>query len=426
MTQYQKLRNSSLDTTDLGFLTDTADLPVLGTNETGEIRFLSYENRIFATKNDCSFPVADRFEDFLGLILACGHTDLLCKIPQYTRLRFQRELSRQMRGMKQQMLCNAIQNCFHPTHIADPYGYVQSMAKIPHSKSRQNTTAVQIGSRHWQAQNLQLLDEDVTVEVCIRIPGAQVTAYYDRWETIAADGDAAREKAVTDPFSLQTQIRATASGNPIGVQITEQQHWDPLADNSDAAKETLQRLNLDGEDGWIMLKLLLSTGKRKKKPIRSLVLELVSETVTIPGPQINAPQDDDVYSMTHPVTGKAIHLTVHTSTDEALDPNFLTNPPCYYKRLCYSIDPAMSKESFCIFDPTPNDRLRTPVGCADPHPDPELENAPTAELTEADLTLPAHIRIAYSARHYQPRKNIIWHTAFHCKRYPDGVLPIIR
>ena len=259
MTQYQKLRNSSLDTTDLGFLTDTADLPVLGTNETGEIRFLTYENRIFATKNNCIFPVADRFEDFLGLILACGHTDLLCKIPQYTRLRFQRELSRQMRGMKQQMLCNAIQNCFHPTHIADPYGYVQSMAKIPHSKSRQNTTAVQIGSRHWQAQNLQLLDEDATVEVCIRIPGAQVTAYYDRWETIAADGDAARKKAVTDPFSLQTQIRATASGNPIGVQITEQQHWDPLADNSDAAKETLQRLNLDGEDGWIMLKLLLST-----------------------------------------------------------------------------------------------------------------------------------------------------------------------
>ena len=42
MIQYQKLRNSSLDTTDLGFLTDTADLPVLGTNETGEIRYLTY------------------------------------------------------------------------------------------------------------------------------------------------------------------------------------------------------------------------------------------------------------------------------------------------------------------------------------------------------------------------------------------------
>lgn len=426
MIQYQKLRNSSLDTTDLGFLTNTATAPVLGTDETGKIWFLTHENRIFVTQNSHSIPVAENFEDFLGLILACGHTGLLCKIPQYTRLRFQRELSRQALSRKQQMICNALKNCFQPPLIADPYGYVHTILKTPHTKSRQSTTAVQIGSRHWQAQNLQILDEDATVDVCVRIPGAHIAAYYDRWEDITVDGEMAQEKAVTDPFALQTQLRATAGGNAIGVRIMEEHHWDPLADNPDAAKEALHRLQLDGEDGWIMLKLLIQTGKRKKKPIRSLVLELVSDTVTIPGPQIPTPREDDVIPMTHPVTGKGIRMTVHASADEALDPNFLTNPPCYYTRLCYSINPAMKKDAFQVFDPTPNDRLQTPVGCIGPHPDPALENAPTADLAESDNTLPAHIRTAFSARHYRPRKNIIWHTAFHCKRYPDGVLPIIR
>jgi hypothetical protein len=85
----------------------------------------------------------------------------------------------------------------------------------------------------------------------------------------------------------------------------------------------------------------------------------------------------------------------------------------------------MSHDAFQLFDPTPNDRLQTPVGCADPHPDPDLENAPTALLVEPDESLPSHIRTALSARHYRPQ-NTTWHTSFRCKRYPDGVLPIVR
>ena len=426
MTQYQKLRDSSLDTADLGFLIDNITSSVLGTDNTGKIRFLTHENRIFAAWENHSIPVAENFSDFLGLILACGHTDLLCKIPGWTRLRFQRELSRASRSRKQQMICNALKNCFHPSQISDPYSYVRNLQNKSESKPQQPTTAVQIGNRHWQARNLQILEQDATVDVCIRIPGAQMVAFYDRWEGICPDDEQQQEKAATDPLALQTILRATAGGNSIGIEILEQLHWDPLADNPAAAQEALERLQLDGEDGWIMLHLLLQTGKRKKKPIRSLVLELVSETVTIPGPHIIAPNENDLISMTHPVTGKTLQLTVHTSTAEALDPNFLTNPPCHYIRLCYSVDPPISQDIFGVFDPTANDRLQVPVGCTDPYPDPELENAPTSSLAEPDDTLPSHIRTTFSARHYHPQKAITWHTAFNCKRYPDGVLPIIR
>lgn len=425
MTQYQKLCNSSLDTTDLGLLIGNTISPVLGTDATGKFRFIRHENRIFAASEGGSYPIAENFNDFLGLLLSCGHTKILCTIPHWTRLRFNRERSRQQPSRKQQMICNALRNCFQPPLIADPYGYIQNLQNRPAIKIKQPTTTVQLGDRQWQARNLQLLEQDATVDICIRIPGSQVVSFYDRWEGTIPDDEQQQEKASTDPFALQTQFRAIAGGNRIGVQVMEQLHWDPLTDNSGAAQEALQRLQLDGEDGWIMLRLLLQTGKRKKKPIRSLSLELVSETVTIPGPLFTA-QDERSISITHPVSGKKLHLAIHSSTDEALDPNFLTNPPCYYTRLCYSVDPPMSQDAFDVFDPTPNDRLQAPVGCADPHPDPELENTPTATLAEVDEALPYHIRTAFSARHYRPQKVITWHTAFCCKRYPDGVLPIVR
>jgi hypothetical protein len=42
MTQYQKLRDSSLDTADLGFLIDNTTSSVLGTDNTGNTRFLTH------------------------------------------------------------------------------------------------------------------------------------------------------------------------------------------------------------------------------------------------------------------------------------------------------------------------------------------------------------------------------------------------
>jgi hypothetical protein len=427
MTQYQQLRESSLDTTDLGFLIDNAISPVLGTDITGSIRFLAHENHIFAAQSSHSYLLAENFEDFLGLILACGNAELLCRIPCWTRLRFQRELSRYQPSHKQQMICNALKNCFQPPVINDPYGYVQRLQQAPeHQAQQQTTTTVQLGIRQWQAKNLRILDQDATLDVCIRIPGEQVVSFYDRWEGIIPDAEQLQEKAATDPFALQTRVRATIGCTAIGTEILEQLHWDPLCDNSAAAQEALHRLQLNREDGWIMLQLSLQTGKRKKKPIRSLSLELICEEVTIPGPKIRTPLNDDLISMIHPVTGNTLSLTVHSATAEALDPNFLTNPPCYYTRLCYCMDPPMSQEAFRVFDPVPNDPLQAPPGCAEPYPDSELENAPTAALAEPDDTLPSHIRSAFSARHYRPRNAVEWHTAFCCKRYPDGVLPIIR
>ncbi len=426
MTQYQKLCASSLDTADLGFLTDSAASAVLGTDDTRKIRFLNQNNRIIAASEDGSYPIADNFNDFLGLLLSCGRTEILCKIPYWTRLRFNRERNRQHHSRKQQMICNALNNCFHPPVIADPYGYVQNLQNKPAIKTQPPTTTVQLGERQWQARNFRILDQDATVDICIRIPGTQIASFYDRWEDICPDKEQQQAKSATDPFALQTRLRATVGGTAIGTEILHQLHWDPLGENSEDAQDALQKLQLDSEDGWVILHLLLQTGKRKKKPIRSLSLELVSETVTIPGPHFTVQDEGTVLSMTHPVSGKEMHLTIHSSADEALDPNFLTNPPCHYTRLCYSVDPPMSQDAFWIFDPIPNDRLLAPVGCADPHPDPDLENAPTAMLAEVNESLPTHIRTAFSSRHYHLQKGITWHTAFCCKRYPDGVLPIVR
>ena len=425
MTQYQTLCRSSLDTADLGFLTDNAIYPVLGTDIAGNTRYLLREDRIYAEWEGKSFPIAHNFSDFLGLLLACGHTSLIRHALDWPKIRFQRELNRLYSGHKQKMICNALVNCFHPPVITDPYGYIHSLQINQETPKNRQTSSVNQGIRQWHGQNLQILDQTATVDLCVRIPGTQILSHYDRWEGIGADAVQLQQKAATDPFSLQTQLQASIGGTPVGSEILNLLFWDPLADNTADAEAFLRGHQLDPEDGWIMLEVSLDTGKRKKN-IRSLSMALISEKVMIPGPSIVDPQANSSFSLTHPVKETPLLLSIDSLDAEALDPNFLTNPPCHYMRLCYHTDPPMGTDTFQIFDPTPNDRLQPPVGCTDPIDDPELENAPTASMVETADSQPSHIRTAFSARHYHPQKAVKWHTVFCCKRYPDAVLPIVR
>jgi hypothetical protein len=180
------------------------------------------------------------------------------------------------------------------------------------------------------------------------------------------------------------------------------------------------------EQGWLFLRLQVPYKRKKKNRIRSLSLNLEPKAVIIPGPRLTTPTQQEAFSIQHPVTGENYILTVDSCTAEGLDPNFLTNPPCFYTRLCYHLTPALAEDTFWMSDHVPNDPLLPPVGVTAPCPDPELENAPTAELAEIDENLPSHIRTVFSSRHYRQTPQVQWQTWFRCTLASPAVLPIIR
>ena len=419
MTLYEKLCASSLDITDLGFIPCQRD-GVLGTTPDGKIAFTS-DHEILANGK----PIAKDFADFLGL-LCCADSDLLAKAPRWTRLRFQREVDRRNISWKQQMVRNALKNCFHPPAIHDPYGYIRSLQRIPTASHASLGASVQFGKSLWHAKEVEIRNDSLEIQVYVEIPGQVVLDFYDPWEGITPDEEQTLRMEAEDPFALHLDITAMINGTEFAPEIVENIRWDPLADNSPDAEDVLHRFGLDMEQGWLFLRLQLPYTRKKKNRIRSLSLYLEPKTVTIPGPRLLTPMAQDSVPILHPVTGKNHNFSVYSYEIEGLDPNFLTNPPCFYTRLCYDLTPALGEDVFRIFDSVPNDRLIPPIGTVAPVSDPDLENVPTAKLAELDENLPAHIRTVFSSRHYKETHRVEWLTQFRCTLASPAVLPIIR
>lgn len=419
MTLYEKLCTSSLDISVLGFV-PCQDHSVLGTTPDGKVIFTE-ESLVCAN----GVAVAKNFADFLGL-LCCADAPLLAQAPNWTCLRFQRELMQQGISRKQQMVRTAVKNSFHPTSIADPYGYIRSLHSIPNPQKSQLDTAVPFGKTIWHAKAAEIHADHAEVWVCVEIPGQDILAYYDCWEGVIPDAEQALLKNAQDPFALHCEVTAIINGVESKSSITEVARWDPLADNDATAAHLLHQFGLDMEQGWVFLQLGVPYQSKKKKRLRSLSLQLDPTTITVPGPRLTTPVFPGEVKIHHPVTRKPYTLTIHSCTQEGLDPNFLTNPPCFYTRMCYYLTPALGEDVFQIFDSVPNDRLLPPPGASVPYPDPELEDAPTAKLAEIDETLPTHIRTAFSARHYKERTKVQWLTRFRYTPAAAAVLSVIR
>ena len=140
-------------------------------------------------------------------------------------------------------------------------------------------------------------------------------------------------------------------------------------------------------------------------------LRLEAEPVAEPGQRFEAPAAGESMEIRHPGTGKTHSLTVIAQAREALDPNFLSNHPCCYTRLTFTLSPNIDKEFFQVVDCDPGD------------PNPETPEGPTA-LFMTDRA-PAGIHIALSSLRYTPASTITWRTVFRHKDRADIVLPLL-
>lgn len=142
---YQKFRNSSLDTSAVGLnagpeYSRSGATPenarVIAWADHAGIHFCLKEgsDAIYvvcpeAPKKNAVQKIAANFQEFMGLILACNHASLLWQAHTMSRKAFEDQLKALKPTMKQRSVLRAISNIYHPTVIADPYGYMKNFRK---------------------------------------------------------------------------------------------------------------------------------------------------------------------------------------------------------------------------------------------------------------------------------------------------------
>lgn len=438
MTLYEKFSVSSLDTAGIGLETETfrwdSRLSPLGAIPIGYSTKSSlgfcfvdgFGETVFAVDPAAAgwkwcYPIARSFPEFLGLVIACGGTDLIQAARVQSRQRFEECLFSQVRTPKQTSILRALKNNFYPREIADPYaclldarsGFDFSVLSFPESlalpeksipmpvpcaftgsfstpdgagkpcKATRIQKEILWGDQVWQAAAVYPCKEGILLDLCHQ-----------------ADPQDLSLRSVTPALSLGGKSLSPDSRSGI--------FWDARLDNSPEALAILEHSGCDREKSWYFLRTAFRWQGKTRPSLRHLCLTMRAYPDSLPGVSFEAPGIGKSISLRHPVTGADYVLTVTNYVSQSLE--LLTELPCQYVQMCFTLSPDLSEAGFRIRDCQESGLVLPKTG-------------------EKETSLPGspvnNPHITHSALHYENPPQVRWQILFTEKPRADISLEII-
>ncbi len=470
MKLYRRFRSSCLDTSPLGIITGPDESGSVYTPAGGRIVAWAVDSKVHfcqvegfggmvfavdptATPGDCVRPVARTLEDFIGLILICKDAALILGAHQWSRSLFRQRLAAITMDHKTRSVLRALENTYHPPVISDPYSYIADVQQgfdytsLPlHpdyfewcpirpgmvkwdvgygtgfaeycDKSRVGNE-ITVGraflwqDESWMVPSIYLCENGIVVDSYLEVSGEEMSRFSKQWgahspEDLSAE-DLMRRK-LDDPLGIEVLGKLSVNDIALPRKKTNILRWDPAVENSWNARRTLEHYGLDRNKGYLLRREHFLR-KGKNPPIQTMYLTLEAIPAAVPGIRFTAPRPGESLVFTHPVTGQDHTLTVNSCTREALDPNFLSNHPCCYTRLTFSVEPSIEKDMLRIVDCDPGDPFQS------------TPEAPAAVILTDKVPSAGHFAIS-SLRHI-PAENITWRMVFRQKLRSDVTVPVL-
>ena len=470
MKLYQKFRNSSLDTSILGLFSgaDTSDsvytpsgariVAWIGTSGGHFCQVMGFGDMVFAVDpsappGDCVHPVANGLLDFISLLYRCRDAGLIFRAYQWSRTRFEEQAAAIRPDYKMRSVLRALENTYRPPVIQDPYGYISQLQQsfdysslplhpdyyewcpirpgAPRWDVGMNTSFADYCDKkkagqelkvnraflwegeNWQVPAVYLCENGIVVDSYLEVPCERIEQYLEKWGHTDPTQLSIEEKMrreLDDPLKMDAVGVLIVNGKEAPLRTTYTLTWNPKTENTWQTRRTLEHYGLDREKGYLLRREAFLR-KSSSPPIRNMDLVLKAEPVAVPGQRFVAPKNGESMTFTHPVSGNLHSLTVISQTREALDPNFLSNHPCCYTRLSFSLEPQISRELFSVVDCDPGDGWNGP------------KDGPTAVFLTGKVPSVGHC--AFSSLRYTPADQIIWRMVFMQKTRQDVTVPLL-
>ena len=465
MTLYEKFRNSSLDISPVGLVCgqDTSDnvytpsgaRVIAWSTEQSQVHFCQVAGlgeTVFAVDpaappGDCVHPVAHNITDFAALLCACRSAQIIAGAYQWSQHRFYRLIDDIKPGMKTRSVLKALGNIYQIKPIANPYEYITDIQKTfdyttlplhpdffewcpirPGAPKWQVSPETDFGQycdkkaaakehrtdrtfrwkdENWCVPAIYLSSDSIIVDSYLEVPVEILVEYDRKWADKTPDTLTVAQKLsrdLEDPLQLAAKGVLTVNNKAVQCHKTYLLRWNPLQDNHWSARRTLEHYNLDRSNGYLFRRDSFPR-KGQHNTIRTIDFTLSADPVSIPGEPFTAPDIGKSLSFQHPETNIKHTLTVVSQVREALDPNFLSNHPCCYTRLHYTLTPPIHRNLFRVVD----------CDLGDPWNGSEQELQQSIPVEK----VPAPGHCAISSLRYTPAKQIHWQMLFTQKNRDD-------
>lgn len=383
-------------------------------------------------------PVAKDLSDFIGLLVFCKDAALIAGAHRWSSFRFHELTAAVQTGMKAQSVLRALQNTYHPPVLENPGAMMGQLRKEfdhpPHTSDWKVGMNADFGETNfkgkagkeltlnkrlsqqegiWHVPAAYLCDNGIVVDTVLAVPIERLMKFQARWNVDCEDPLSLVNKLqrqLDDPLSASVTGTLLVNDKPLRCKTSFTALWNPLGENSAKVRRILNHYGLDPDQGYLFRRYCFPR-KGKYPQIRILELSLEALPVPVPGPVFTAQNAGERFRFTHPGTGLEHTLTVVSVNAEALNPNFLTNHPCFYHRLSYALEPSISPENFRLADRDPGDLWEG------------YQDDPAAVIYANRRPDPG--RYALSSLHYEPRNQVHWQMIFRRKLQKDCLLKLL-
>lgn len=416
--------------------------------------------------SDCVHPLANDFNDFLRLLLACGNVAALEQVWLWNRIQFETYLTENPPTEEQKTILSEISRKMLLTAMEDPFCYIKELqgtfdySKIKYSKDYYDATAGQAvpewkvrffnhrdrsraakeipmnkhflwGDEEWCIPSIYVCGDGLVIDFLRKVSTDQIKAFMEKYHLNT-------DSSYTD-FPLEMQLRIDAD-NPLSVDIRPEvtlngkslqsvggsgYYWNPLflEMNRSDTKAAIQHYGLSPECGWALNQWSFKWNTKRPPKLTSLDVTMVRKKTAIPGPHFKAAAAGETVQFSHPVSNVLHTLTVKSVEQHIIDTNRLPQDVEYPKNcvvIAYTISPELPRRSIQVQDTAPSDDPRQK------NKDPQnFTRIGSATSVTAIWPGESETHTACSALHFEPVKDVEWHIVFHEKLKEDILISLI-
>lgn len=432
-------------------------------------------------------PLARDFEDFLRLLLTCGHTAVLEQVWYWDQEQFNDFLRENPPTAEQSEVLYILHEKMFLTPMEQPYAYIKALQDefdyrtIPYTEEYYDIVPVKPpipewkvyfegscwgNSGHeragkeislnkqffwndevWKIPAIYTCSKGLIVDFCLQVPPERISFFMDKWKLAAnnlGSGYTEEQRMKIDaenPLAININPKVALNGVDLSSSHGSGLYWNPCLPegNNLESWSVMRHYGLDPEQGYAIWRSAFLWKTKRKPQIKTLSVRMAQEPISIPGPHFEASLPGEQFEFTHPSTGKTHILTVQEyerqelselSVERFNDPGL--EIPRHYIMMSYTLSPDLPNQAFMIADCAKGDRPRQK------HTNPKAPQAtgdiccigiiggadgPTAIVLGNGSQ--SELRAACSALHFEPVGDVIWRITFYEKTRSDITVELI-
>ncbi len=367
------------------------------------------------TNPDYVHPLANSFEDFLRLLLACGSADALEQAWKWNKEQFDTYIKENTPIENGQLVLSEMTDKRSLSPIENPWQYIKELqntfdySKIKYTedfydpdmngniertppkwevyfdgnlwghrgKGRAGTEfpiskEFDWAGHLWWIPSAYSCAQGLVVDFCMAVDPKLISGFMKKWNFIDKNGephhftqDERRRMEYENPTKLDFCASLTLNGKEIKSRHGCGVGYNPLdtdIGNDLEGQWAVKHYGLDQKSGWMIWRCAFPWSTKHAPKIKSLSVTMEQDHVAVPGTRFNTNAPGDTVEFIHPQTGEHHVLTVMEYEQKEMLKDCFRNEdmnfPNHYHAMNYTLTPPLPDCEMSVSDCLDSDQPR--------------------------------------------------------------------